>query len=162
MTRCDSNVLAAFLWRALAAPVRIPQTRPTRGNPERGALDSTTARRWGNGMEQPKLLVINNETMGSGSDELGAKLMGSFLRKLCAAPTKPAAILFYNSGVKLLADGSSVLDALQLLAGDGVDLVACGTCCGFYGVTERLAVGRVSDMAEIVGRVLETASVVTV
>jgi selenium metabolism protein YedF len=109
-----------------------------------------------------RLVVINSETLGSGSEELGAQLMGSFLRKLCVAPAKPEAILFYNSGVKLLAEGSGVLDALETLAKAGVDLVACGTCCGYYGVADKLAVGRISDMAEIVSRVLETEAVVTV
>ena len=113
-------------------------------------------------MSQKKLMVVNSETLGEGAEELGAKLMGSFLRKLCTAPTKPEAMLFYNSGVKLLAEGSHVLDALEILEKAGVDLVACGTCCGYYGITDKLAVGRISDMAEVVGRVLESEALVTV
>ena len=111
---------------------------------------------------QRRLIVINSETLGAGSEELGEKLMGSFLRKLCAAPSKPEAMLFYNSGVKLLAEGSQVLDALVALQNAGVDMVACGTCAGFYGISDRMVVGRISDMAEVVGRVLETEAVVTV
>jgi len=113
-------------------------------------------------VSQKKLVVVNSDTLGDGAEDLGAKLMGSFLRKLCTATAKPEALLFYNSGVKLLAEGSHVLDALEALQQAGVDLVACGTCCGFYGITEKLAVGRISDMAEVVGQVLETESVVTV
>jgi len=52
----------------------------------------------------------------------------SFLRKLFALGTKPDAIILYNSGVKLLADGSSVLDAMEALFKAGVDIIACGTC----------------------------------
>lgn len=109
-----------------------------------------------------RLVVVNSETLGGGSEELGAKLMGSFLRKLCAASPKPEVMLFYNSGVKLLAEGSHVLDALIILAGAGVDLVACGTCAGYYGVTDKLVVGRISDMAEVVGKMLEAEAVVTI
>jgi selenium metabolism protein YedF len=109
-----------------------------------------------------RLVVVNSETLGDGSEELGAKLMGSFLRKLCAASSKPEVMLFYNSGVKLLAEGSHVLDALTMLSDAGVDLVACGTCAGYYGVTDRMVVGRISDMAEAVSQMLESEAVVTV
>jgi selenium metabolism protein YedF len=113
-------------------------------------------------MERRKIVVINSETMGSGSEELGGKLMGSFLRKLCGAENSPEVILFYNSGVRLLAEGSAVLDALTTLESQGVDLVACGTCAGYYGLSEKLVAGRISDMAEIVSRVLASEAVVTV
>ena len=109
-----------------------------------------------------KAVVINNEFMGSGSDELGQKLMGSLLRKLWAGENKPEAMLFYNSGVKLLAEGSSVLDALNGLYEAGVDIIACGTCCTFYEITEKLAVGRISDMQEISGIMTTADSVVTI
>jgi len=107
-------------------------------------------------------VVVNSATLGDGSEELGAKLMGSFLRKLCTASPKPEVMLFYNSAVNLLAEGSQVLDALTTLSRAGVDLVACGTCAGYYGVTDRMAVGRISDMAEVVGQMLEAEAVVTV
>ena len=109
-----------------------------------------------------RLVVVNREELGDGSSELGAKLMGSFLRKLCTASSKPEVMLFYNSGVKLLAEGSHVLDSLMVLSRAGVDLVACGTCAGYYGVAENMAVGRISDMAEVVSQMLQTEAVVTV
>jgi len=113
-------------------------------------------------LSNKRLVVVNSETLGDGSEELGAKLMGAFLRKLCTAAPKPEVMLFYNSGVNLLAEGSHVLDALTTLAKAGVDLVACGTCVGYYGVTDKMVVGRISDMAEVVGQMLESKAVVTV
>ena len=113
-------------------------------------------------MAHRRLVVVNSEVLGDGSVELGAKLMASFLRKLCTASAKPEVMLFYNSGVKLLAEDSHVLDALTILSDAGVDLVACGTCAGYYGITDRMAVGRISDMAEVVGRMLDSEAVVTV
>lgn len=113
-------------------------------------------------MSNRRLVVVNSETLGDGSEELGAKLMGSFLRKLCTTEPRPEVMLFYNAGVKLLAEGSHVLDALKILAEAGVDLVACGTCAGYYGVSEKMVVGRISDMAEVVGQMLDTEAVVTV
>jgi len=109
-----------------------------------------------------RLVVVNSATLGEGSEELGAKLMGSFLRKLSTASPKPEVMLFYNSGVQLLAEGSHVLDALTILSKAGVDLVACGTCAGYYGVSDKMVLGRISDMAEVVGQMLESKAVVTV
>ena len=97
-----------------------------------------------------KTIIVNSEYFGRGDDTLGTQLMGSFLRKLWASDQKPARIVFYNSGVKLLSDGSPVLDALHGLHDGGVDLIACGTCVTFYELGGKMAIGRVSDMNEIV------------
>jgi selenium metabolism protein YedF len=109
-----------------------------------------------------KVVVINGEFMGRGDDVLGSQLLGNFLRKLWVAPEKPAAILFYNSGVKLLGQGSLVLDALDGLARAGVDLIACGTCVGHFNLESKLAVGRVSDMQEIVAWKMSADQVITI
>jgi intracellular sulfur oxidation DsrE/DsrF family protein len=68
---------------------------------------------------------------------------------------------FYNSGVKLLAAGSPVADALDGLAQAGVELIACGTCVKYYGLDERLSAGRISDMQEIVGKLMASEKVIT-
>ena len=107
-------------------------------------------------------VVINSEFLGSGSNELGSKLMGSFFRKIWASAQKPDRIIFYNSGVKLLAQGSPVLDAMEALANAGVDLIACGTCVAFFGLQDKLAFGRVSTMEEIASIITGSAGTVTV
>jgi selenium metabolism protein YedF len=109
-----------------------------------------------------RTVVINSKTLGSGSDELGRNLMGSFLRKLWASDAKPDAIIFYNAGVTLLAEGSPVLDALDALFKAGVDLIACGTCVAYYKLEDKLVGGRVSTMQEIVSVMLTSDSVITV
>jgi selenium metabolism protein YedF len=106
-------------------------------------------------------ILITSHFLGHGSDELGAKLMGSFLRTLLVAEHKPDKIVFYNSGVKLLAPDSPVHDVLDELERAGVRIVACGTCVGFFGLDELIPKPRVSNMQEIVG-ILTTGDVVTV
>ena len=106
-------------------------------------------------------IILKGETLGDGDDLLGKQLMGSFLRKLWNSKEKPDSILFYNSAVRLLASGSVVLDALEGLSNAGVDLVACGTCVGFYRLGDTMKTGRVSDMQEIVGILLQAEKVVT-
>jgi selenium metabolism protein YedF len=109
-----------------------------------------------------KTVLITSEFLGQGYDELGAKLMGSFLRTLLASENKPDRIVFYNSGVKLVSEGSPVLDVLNDLNEAGVQLVACGTCVGFFKLDEKIAKERVSNMTEIVRILTEANSVLTV
>ena len=106
--------------------------------------------------------MIHSDTLGRGNDELGKKLMAPFLRKLLIAEKKPARIIFYNSGVKLLAHGSPVLFELEELAASGVELIGCGTCLGFFKLDDKIAIGRRSNMQEIVGYLTESDSVMTV
>jgi len=107
------------------------------------------------------VVLINSEFLGRGDDELGRKLMGSFLRKIWAREPKPDRIVFYNSGVKLLAEGSGVLDAATGLIGAGVDLIACGTCVSHFKLDGKVAAGRVSNMDEIAGILVDSERVVT-
>lgn len=109
-----------------------------------------------------KAIIINSEVMGKGDDKLGNSLMGNFLRKLWASNDKPDIIAFYNSGVKLLGEGSNVLDALTALHDQGVELVACGTCIDFYDLDRKIKVGRRTDMVEIVSIMMEAEKVVTI
>jgi selenium metabolism protein YedF len=108
------------------------------------------------------VVVVNGEWMGSGDEVLGRKLLGNFLRTLGDLDKKPEAIVFYNAGVKLLADGTPLLAELKALEDAGVDLLGCGTCLDHFGLVERLAIGEVSNMRAIATRLLHAASVVTV
>jgi intracellular sulfur oxidation DsrE/DsrF family protein len=107
-------------------------------------------------------IIVNAESMGQGDPGLGAQLLLKCLHQLCGASRKPQAIVFYNSGVKLLVSGSPVLDVLRQLERDGVDLVACGTCVDFYQLRSSIAAARVSDMREIVTMLMASSTVITI
>jgi len=109
-----------------------------------------------------KVFIVNSESLGHGDMDLGRKMMGAFLRKLWANDNKPDAIILYNSGVKLAAKGSHVLDAMQGLHDCGVDLIACGTCVSHYGLENTVEAARVSGMEEIASILLTAKSVITV
>ena len=109
-----------------------------------------------------KVIIINSESLGRGDEGLGQRLMGAFLRKLWAREEKPDAIICYNSGVKLMAKGSTVLDAMDGLSGAGVDILACGTCVERYNLMNDIQIGRVSNMEEIASILMTAESVVTV
>jgi len=108
----------------------------------------------------PTVVQITAATMGAGDDELGALLLRSFLKTLPELDALPDAIIFYNAGVKLCCDGSLLLDDISALASAGVEIIACGTCLNYFELGDRLAVGRVTDMLEIAGRLAAAGRIV--
>lgn len=109
-----------------------------------------------------KVVVLNSNKMGQGDEELGTRLMVNFLSRLIDAELKPQMILLYNSGVKLAAKGSPVLESLQSLENLGIEIISCGTCVNFYGLADQIEAGRVSNMPEIVKVLTETKTIVTI
>ena len=108
----------------------------------------------------PLVLFIPSDCLGRGPAELGERLMGGFFHALLEVEPRPQAIIFMNSGVKLVVEGSRALEDLQALAAQGVDLLACGTCLGYFELTSKLAVGRVSNMYDIATLLLEAGKIV--
>lgn len=107
------------------------------------------------------VIVVNQDGMGSGEEELGSVLIGAFLKKIWIRPDKPETLILYHGGVKLLCKESNVLDALDGLEQAGVEIVACGTCLDYYNI-DVLKVGRRSDMGEIVQLMMDADKVITV
>lgn len=106
-------------------------------------------------------VILHSQSLGKGNDELGKTLLASFLRKLWGLQKKPDTIIFYNSAVQLLTDSSPVLDALDGLSKQGVELLACKTCIGFYNIEQKLKLGRMVDMQEIVSILMKSERVIT-
>ncbi len=104
------------------------------------------------------VIVLNHDQMGQGDPELGQKILGTFLAKVPSL-REVSAIALYNSGVKLLAEGSPVLSELTMLEENGVDLLPCGTCVNHYGI--ELAVGEISTMDQIVQELDKAEKVIT-
>lgn len=106
------------------------------------------------------LVAVETETMGRGSDELGRTLMKGFLFAVGQLPQLPKTILFYNGGAHLTVEGSPVLEDLKKLEAQGVEILTCGTCLNFYGLTDRLAVGSVTNMYDIVEHLAAAGKVI--
>ena len=98
------------------------------------------------GRRQNTVVVISSECMGEGNPELGTALMKSYIYALSQQDQLPSTILFYNGGVKLACTDAPTLDDLKSLEAQGVEILACGTCLNFYGLSEKLQVGTVTNM----------------
>ena len=96
-----------------------------------------------------KVVVIRSSVMGEGDPELGKVLIKGFLYALSQQEELPKAMLFYNGGAHLTCEGSASLDDLKELELRGVRILTCGTCLNFYGLSEKLKVGEVTNMYEI-------------
>jgi len=96
------------------------------------------------------VVFIDTDSLGRGSEELGRILMRSFLQTLEQSEVHPQKVILINSGVKLACEGSEVIEDLQELAAKGAEILSCGTCLDYFGIKKKLAVGKVSNMYEII------------
>ena len=92
------------------------------------------------------VVVIASDKMGEGAEELGKTLLKAFVFSLTQQDKLPKTILFYNGGASLTCEGSPMLEDLKALEAEGVEILTCGTCLNYYGITEKLAVGGVTNM----------------
>jgi len=99
----------------------------------------------------PFVIVVAEDKMGRGNDELGSVLIRAFLHTIAGQAEKPDVMIFYNTGVKLALQDSVVIDDLKELAAVGVEMLVCGTCLNYFEVKEKLGVGIVSNMYDIAG-----------
>lgn len=106
------------------------------------------------------VVVVKSGVMGGGSDELGATLLKNFFFALTQQEEMPATILFYNGGAKMTAEGSALLEDLKTLEDAGVEILTCGACINFYGLSDKPPVGGVTNMYSIVETMLEADLIV--
>jgi len=101
------------------------------------------------------VVYINSHLLGIGDESLGSFLMKAFLKTLLDLERKPDRLILINSGVQLASEDSKVLETLKALSKKGVEIVSCGTCIDFYGLKDKMRVGTVSNMYDILHSLFE-------
>ncbi|MCX6010558.1 MAG: sulfurtransferase-like selenium metabolism protein YedF, partial [Chloroflexi bacterium] len=101
-----------------------------------------------------KVFLIQSEGLGRGDEQLGSMLMANFLRLLGESEDKPSGMIFWNTGVRLACEGSPVLTRLKLLEEQGVELLACTTCLEHFELTDKLVVGKPTNMMKSIQSML--------
>ena len=107
------------------------------------------------------VIVINRNGMGEADQVLQHKLVTTYLQLLDEHDLLPAAICFYTEGVYLAVDGSPVLETLRSLEKKGVRLILCTTCLNYYNLVERVQVGIVGGMGDILEAQNKATKVIT-
>ena len=86
--------------------------------------------------------------------------MKAFVFALTKQDALPETVMCYNSGAYLTCEGSDSLEDFKALEAEGVNIMTCGTCLDFYGIKEKLAVGTVTNMYDIVETMENAKSVI--
>lgn len=95
------------------------------------------------------VVAIGSDCMGNGDEELGKLLMKGFIYALSQREELPRTILFYNSGARIPMKGAVSCEDLRSMEERGTEILTCGTCLDFYGLTENLGVGSITNMYTI-------------
>jgi selenium metabolism protein YedF len=106
------------------------------------------------------VFLITSDRLGDGPDELGRLLMKNFIHTLLEASRLPSRMLFLNSGVRLTTEGSDLLEALDKLAGMGVEILSCGLCLDYFGIKDKLISGGTTNMLTTVETILGNERVI--
>jgi selenium metabolism protein YedF len=106
------------------------------------------------------VIAFSSDKMGKGDDGLGSILMKAFINTITTLDSIPSALVFYNSGVLLAAEGSGVTDDLQSLNEKGVKLLICGTCVNYFEIKDNIKTGTISNMFDILNTMNNASKVI--
>ena len=108
-------------------------------------------------------VFFGKDYVGEGDYTLGHNLAKMMLYTLAESDDVPAAVIFMNSGVKMPAsDKLDIVNSINTLIEKGTEVLVCGTCLNYYGITDELKAGTVSNMYEILEKMKSSAKVITV
>jgi len=111
--------------------------------------------------DQNHIIVIKNDKMGAGADELGVILIKGFINTIKAVSPLPQKIIFYNNGVKLTLKDSPVIESLKELEKKGIKILVCGTCTDYFNIKDKIGCGTISNMYDIVDSLIHSSLIVT-
>lgn len=117
-----------------AVPGEKPSPAPVAENPDK----------------QKILVMIGSDMVGSGDDELGAKLMGNFIKTLKEMGEDLWRIILVNHGVKLATGSSEAVEDLEALENSGVSILVCGTCLTHLSLMDEKKIGQTTNMLDVV------------
>ena len=100
--------------------------------------------------------------MGKSDEKLQLTLAAKYFELLLQNNSLPSAICFYTDGVKLVCEGSPVIEQLQALEAKGVRLIVCSTCLNHLGLSEKVKVGIVGGMGDIIEAQVKAEKVISI
>lgn len=107
------------------------------------------------------VILVTNNGMGNADETLQLMLIGKYFELLLQSEDVPAAICFYTDGVKLVCDGSPVIESLHNLESKGVRLIVCTTCLNYFNLMEQVKAGIVGGMGDILEAQMKAEKVIT-
>ncbi len=106
------------------------------------------------------VISFSSDKMGEGDEKLGDLLMLNFIKAIKDLDELPQKMVFYNKGVFLGSENSPVLDHLKEIEKMGVKLFLCATCVNHYSLDNKIQIGTLSNMFEIVQIMASSVNVI--
>lgn len=106
-------------------------------------------------------VMFTRDGMGNADPELRHKLAKTWLKVVEENGRLPGALCFYAEGVRLVVEGSPVLEELRRYQELGTHLIICKTCLDHYELADQVAVGVVGGMGDIVAAQLSATKVIS-
>lgn len=116
----------------------------------------------GKKIDNDLVVMIDSNTMGKGNEELGRVLAKGFIYALTEIKLSPKSLLFVNSGIDFTTEGSDSLEDLKILMNKGTKILSCGACLDFYDKKDKLVIGEVTNMYNIVEELSSTIKVLKI
>lgn len=107
-------------------------------------------------------VLMTSDSIGDGDRALGTLLARGFLYTLTEMSQRPGTLIMMNSAVTLACSESELLPDLEKLESLGCEILVCGTCLDFYGLTKELQVGSISNMYSITEALLAADKTLTI
>ncbi len=126
-----------------------------------GAEESQVCETFGETGERA-VVVLSEDVMGRGERELGTILIKAFLNTLTESDKLPWRLVLFNRGVLLAEEGADTVPTLRRLEDLGVEILVCGTCLDYFRIKEKVGVGTVSNMYDILTTLVTATNTVSI
>ena len=110
---------------------------------------------------QNTIILVTSNGIGKADENLQQLLAEKYFELLLQNGSLPTAICFYTDGVKLICEGSPVIEQLRSLESQGVRLVICSTCLNYFNLSEKVQAGIVGGMGDILDAQIKADKVIT-
>ncbi|WXR62826.1 sulfurtransferase-like selenium metabolism protein YedF [Peptostreptococcaceae bacterium AGR-M142] len=109
-----------------------------------------------------KVIFIQSNMMGGHNEDLGKILINGFVFTLTQVKPYPKAVVLVNQGVELSTINEETVENLKVLENKGTNIVSCGTCLDFLDLKDKLNVGEISNMYDIVEILSDSSNCITI
>ncbi len=104
-----------------------------------------------------KVLLFTADSCGHGDTVIGYEVLATALEALVRRKEElPAAIVCLNTAVSILAEDSPMIARLRILEERGVQIMAGRFCVNEMGLTNKMAVGKVIPLSDIMDFLLRS------
>ncbi|MCD6299899.1 MAG: hypothetical protein J7L78_01835 [Dehalococcoidales bacterium] len=104
--------------------------------------------------QRGKVFLLGGEGCGYGDSNLGFQILMDSLETLADRKDRPVAIICWNTAVRLVTKGSPAQSRLKRLEEKGVNVLAGRSCLIDLELEDKVAVGKVANMNDIMDLIL--------